>query len=223
MGNQRGRDAGRRSPGTGTSHRGPGQPGTAPTRVGAARPGCCLMLVLDAGAFVAVERGVRKVVALVKRERLAGRPPVTSGGVVAQVWRGGRDGRRPWPGCSPASTSRPSTTDWDGEPGCCSPAAGHSDAIDATVVCLAADGDDILTSDHGDLRALAEAAAIHVELIPVRFSGPIARRTRCPPGQPGQPTSVCPARYQPGAPRHAGTARPRLADHRAGSPGAAGS
>jgi len=81
------------------------------------------MLVLDAGAFVAVERGVRKVVALVKRERLAGRPPVTSGGVVAQVWRGGRDGRRPWPGCSPASTSRPSTTDWDGEPGCCSPAA----------------------------------------------------------------------------------------------------
>jgi hypothetical protein len=38
------------------------------------------MLVLDAGAFVAVERGNRDVVALVKRERLAGRPPVTSGG-----------------------------------------------------------------------------------------------------------------------------------------------
>ena len=47
------------------------------------------MLVLDAGAFVAVERGSRDVVALVKRERLAGRSPVTSGGVVAQVWRGG--------------------------------------------------------------------------------------------------------------------------------------
>ena len=30
------------------------------------------MLVLDAGAFVAVERGDRDVVALVKRERLAG-------------------------------------------------------------------------------------------------------------------------------------------------------
>jgi hypothetical protein len=44
------------------------------------------MLILDAGAFVAVERGV---VALVKRERLAGRVPVTSGGVVAQVWQGG--------------------------------------------------------------------------------------------------------------------------------------
>ncbi len=35
------------------------------------------MLVLDAGAFVAVERGSRDVIALVKRERLAGRPPVT--------------------------------------------------------------------------------------------------------------------------------------------------
>ena len=40
-------------------------------------------------------------------------------------------------------------------------------AIDATVVCLAADGDDILTSDPGGLRALAEAAGIHVGLIPV--------------------------------------------------------
>jgi hypothetical protein len=44
---------------------------------------------------------------------------------------------------------------------------GQSDAIDASVVCLAADGDDILTSDPGDLRALAEAADIHVDLIPV--------------------------------------------------------
>jgi len=45
--------------------------------------------------------------------------------------------------------------------------SGQSDAIDATVVCLAADGDDILTSDPGDLRALAQAAEIHVELVPV--------------------------------------------------------
>ena len=32
---------------------------------------------------------------------------------------------------------------------------------------LAGDGDDILTSDPGDLRALAEAAGVHLELIPV--------------------------------------------------------
>jgi hypothetical protein len=29
------------------------------------------------------------------------------------------------------------------------------------------DGDDILTSDPGDLRALAQTAGVHVELIPV--------------------------------------------------------
>jgi hypothetical protein len=52
-------------------------------------------LVLDAGAFVAVERGDRNLVALVKRERLAGRPPVSHGGVVAQVWRGGHGRQAP--------------------------------------------------------------------------------------------------------------------------------
>lgn len=76
------------------------------------------MLVLDAGAFVAVERGDRDVVALVKRERLAGRSPVTGGGVVAQVWRGAADGRHSLPAFWPASKSHPSMTAWDGEPGC---------------------------------------------------------------------------------------------------------
>jgi hypothetical protein len=35
------------------------------------------------------------------------------------------------------------------------------------VVCLAQDGDDILTSDPGDLRDLARAAGVHVDLIVV--------------------------------------------------------
>ncbi len=59
-------------------------------RLGSTWPRCRLMLVLDAGAFLAVEHGDHDEVALVKRERSAGRPPVTSGSVVAQVWRGGR-------------------------------------------------------------------------------------------------------------------------------------
>lgn len=45
--------------------------------------------------------------------------------------------------------------------------SGQSDAIDAAVVCLAADGDDILTSDPSDLLALAQAADFHVELVAV--------------------------------------------------------
>ena len=43
---------------------------------------------------------------------------------------------------------------------------GRSNVIDAAVVCLARDGDDILTSDPGGLRDLAQAADLHVEPIP---------------------------------------------------------
>ena len=125
------------------------------------------ILVLDAGAFAAVERGDRGVVALVKRERLAGRVPVTTGGVVAQVWRGGR-GRQVPVARLLAGTDVAAIDDPLGRrAGLLLARSGQRDAIDATVVCLAADGDDILTSDPRDLRVLAEAADIHVDLSPV--------------------------------------------------------
>jgi hypothetical protein len=41
------------------------------------------------------------------------------------------------------------------------------DVVDAAVVLLAADGDDILTSDADDLLPLAVAAGRHVEIVPV--------------------------------------------------------
>jgi hypothetical protein len=46
-------------------------------------------------------------------------------------------------------------------------AAGAADVIDAAVVLLAHDGDDIYTSDPTDLTELARAAGRHVEIIPV--------------------------------------------------------
>jgi hypothetical protein len=125
------------------------------------------MLVLDAGAFVAVERGDRDVVALVKRERLAGRSPVTSGAVVAQIWRGGVGRQVPVARLLAGTDVTPVDNGLGRRAGILLARSGHTDAVDATVVCLAADGDDILTSDPGDLRALAEAAGIHVDLIPV--------------------------------------------------------
>jgi hypothetical protein len=125
------------------------------------------MLVLDAGAFVAAERGDRDVVALVKRERLAGRVPVTNGGVVAQVWRGGSGRQAPVARLLAGVEVAPVDDGLGRRAGMLLARTGHADAIDAAVVCLAADGDDILTSDPGDLRVLAEAAGVHVELIPV--------------------------------------------------------
>jgi len=125
------------------------------------------MLVLDAGAFVAVERGDRDVVALVKRDRLAGRPPVTCGGVVAQVWRGGHGRQVPLARLLAGVDVAPIDDGLGRRAGMLLARSGRSDAIDAAVVCLASDGDDILTSDPADLRGLAEAAGIHVEFIPV--------------------------------------------------------
>jgi hypothetical protein len=125
------------------------------------------MLVLDAGAFVAVERGNRDVVALVKRERLAGRPPVTCGGVVAQIWRGGHGKQVPLARLLAGVDVVPIDDSLGRQAGMLLARSGQSDAIDAAVVCLAADGDDILTSDPSDLLALAETADIHVELVAV--------------------------------------------------------
>jgi hypothetical protein len=125
------------------------------------------MLVLDAGALVAAERGDRDLVALVKREREAGRAPVTCGGVVAQVWRGGHGRQAPLARLLAGVEVAPIDDRLGRRAGVLLGRSGHSDAIDAAVVCLAADGDDILTSDPGDLLALAQAADIHVEIIAV--------------------------------------------------------
>jgi hypothetical protein len=125
------------------------------------------MLVLDAGALVAVGRGDRDVVALVKRERVAGRSPVTCGGVVAQVWRGGHGRQVPLARLLAGVEVAPIDDSLGRRTGVLLGRSGQSDAIDAAVVCLAADGDDILTSDPGDLLALAQAADIHVEIIAV--------------------------------------------------------
>ena len=125
------------------------------------------MLILDAGAFVAVERGDREVAALIKRELLAGRVPLTCGGVVAQVWRGGR-GKQAVVARVLAGVHVAAIDDALGRrAGLLLASSSESDAVDAAVMCLACDGDDILTSDPSDLRGLAEAAGLHVELIGV--------------------------------------------------------
>ena len=116
---------------------------------------------------MAVERGDRVVVALVKRERLAGRPPVTSGAVVAQVWRGGRGKQVPVAMLLAGTSVVPVDDSLGRRAGMLLARSCGSDAVDATVVCLAADGDDILTSDPGDLRGLAEASGSHIDIIPV--------------------------------------------------------
>jgi hypothetical protein len=125
------------------------------------------MLILDAGAFVAAEWGNREVLARVKHERRLGRAPLTNGAVVAQIWRGGRGRQVPVAQLLASVEVAPVDHVLGKQAGLLLARTGRHDAIDASVVCLAQDGDDILTSDAGDLLDLVRTAGVHVELIPV--------------------------------------------------------
>lgn len=126
-----------------------------------------MSIVLDAGAFVAVERGDRGLIAIIKRERLANRAPLSSGGVVGQVWRGGHGRQANLARLLPGVDIQPIDEGVGRNIGVLLAAAGVDDVVDAAVVLLAHDGDEIYTGDPADLGALATAAGRHVELIRV--------------------------------------------------------
>jgi hypothetical protein len=126
-----------------------------------------MTLVFDAGAFVAVERGDRRVMALLKAELLAGRTPVTHGGVVGEVWRGGSGRQAPVARLLDGVEVEPLDEELGRRAGVLLKHTGGRDVIDAAVILLAHDGDTVLTSDPGDLTALAAEADIHLELATV--------------------------------------------------------
>ena len=126
-----------------------------------------MTLLLDTGAFLAVERRDPYVAALVEGERRRSGVLVTHGGVVGQAWRGGRDRQ--------VRVARlllaVDVVGLDGalgrRAGVLLGATGTADVVDAALVALAGDGDRVLTGDVGDLRVLAEAHGADVELVAV--------------------------------------------------------
>jgi hypothetical protein len=126
-----------------------------------------MSLILDAGALVAIEKGDRDVVALIKQELLERRAPLTNGGVVAQVWRG-RTGRQAMLArLLPGLEIIPIDAELGQHVGLLLGRSRTKDVIDAAVILIAADGDTILTSDQDDLAPLAKAAAVHVDIVEV--------------------------------------------------------
>jgi hypothetical protein len=126
-----------------------------------------MSLVLDAGALVAVERADRETVALIKQELLAGRTPLTHGGVVGQVWRGGAGRQVYLARLLPALDIAGLDDSLGRQAGILLGKARKADVIDAALVLLAEDGDFLLTSDPSDLESLAAAADLHIEIVPV--------------------------------------------------------
>lgn len=137
-----------------------------------------MSLILDAGAFLAVERGDPFTAALIKIEMEAQRAPLTHGGVIGQVWRGGAGRQARVAKLMAAIDIAPLDDALGRRAGVLLARARRSDVIDAAVVLLAADGDSILTSDPDDIEPLAVAAGLHIDIIPLS--------TTCPPRRAGR-------------------------------------
>lgn len=102
-----------------------------------------------------------------KAELIAGIPPVTHGGVVAQVWRSGH-GRQVLLARALAGIDIVALDESVGRgAGALLDTAGSNDAIDAAVVIFAGDDDQIVTSDPDDIQRLVDAAGCHVDVIAV--------------------------------------------------------
>lgn len=126
-----------------------------------------MTLVLDAGALVALERGDRDMWTRFKAEKAVGGAPVTHGGVVAQVWRGG-GGRQALLARALAGVDVVALDEELGRrAGVLLGRAGTADAVDAVVALLAADDDQLATSDPDDLIRLVRAAGRHVDVVTV--------------------------------------------------------
>ncbi len=123
-------------------------------------------LVLDAGAFVAFDKGDARLRARIAVARKLGIELVTTSPVVTQVWR---DGRKQALLALLVSATRVEAPD---EPaarraGELLARAKQKDAVDALLVGLARRGDTILTSDPEDIETLVDATRlpIHVSVV----------------------------------------------------------
>lgn len=126
-----------------------------------------MTLILDAGAFVGLERDDRAMWRRLKAALLVASPPVTHGGVVAQVWRGGA-GRQVLLARALASVDVAGVDEELGRAaGLLLGRARMTDAIDAAVVALASEDDQIVTSDATDVQRLVGASGLHVDVIPI--------------------------------------------------------
>lgn len=120
-----------------------------------------MALVLDAGALIAIERRDRNVIARLVAAHEAVEPVRTSTAAVAQVWR---DGTRQ------ATLARVlrgvEEVDIDStqarEIGQLLRTTKSSDVVDAAIALIAQSGDEILTSDPSDIKALVQVRRVNV-------------------------------------------------------------
>jgi predicted nucleic acid-binding protein len=123
-------------------------------------------LVLDAGAFIAVDKDDRSMIARLRVAQLHGYDLRTSAIVIAQVLRkpGGKQARVA--GLLRAVNVRPVDEQMGRDAGALLTKSGTDDPIDATVVLVARSGDRILTSDPVDIGRLASSSGKRLAVVP---------------------------------------------------------
>lgn len=122
-------------------------------------------LVLDAGAFIAVDRGDRAMLArlrLAQRESLALR---STGVVVTQVWRDPAGRQATVARLLKSVDVKAVDLRLGREGGVLLGRAATEDAVDASVVAVSATGDRIVTSDPGDIGPLVAASGRSILVI----------------------------------------------------------
>jgi len=124
-----------------------------------------MRLVLDAGALIAIDKNDRAMWRRLKAAQLAGDVPVSHGGIVGQVWRGGGSRHALLARALAGIEVRPIDETLGRAAGELLSAARRRDVLDAALVLLAADGDYIVTSDPADIEPLARVSGRHVEII----------------------------------------------------------
>lgn len=125
-----------------------------------------MSLVLDAGALVAVDRGDRRVGAMLRAAWEAGVQVRTSAAVVGQVWRDGT--RQARLARVLAGVAVRSLDDRDGRRvGAVLARTRASDVVDAHVVLDATADDQILTSDPDDIQCALDAMGVRAVVVRV--------------------------------------------------------
>lgn len=122
-------------------------------------------LILDAGAFIAVDRDDRAMIARLRVAHSFGLELRTTGIVVAEVWRDA-SGRQSNLARLVKSVDVRAVDDRLGRAaGVLLGRARRGQAADATIVAVAAGGDRIVTSNAGDLSGLVAASGREIEVV----------------------------------------------------------
>lgn len=124
-----------------------------------------MTLVLDSGALIALERNDRAMWRRLKAAQLDGQIPVCHGGIVGQAWRGRGPRQTLLVKALAAIDVRPLDETLGRAAGELLAVARRRDVVDAALVLLANDGDQIITSDAADIEPLARASGRHVDII----------------------------------------------------------